>query len=78
MGELFSRGRGVQKDEAEAVRWWQRAAARGEVNAQYGLGMALLRGRGIARVDSLAYDWLAKAAAQGHVEAKKEVDKRKP
>ena len=60
------------------MTWFRRAADRGNRDAQYGLGMALLRGRGIARADTLAYTWLKKAADQGHVEAQKEVAKRKP
>jgi len=72
------RGKGVDKDETEAVRWLGLAAARGNVDAQYDLGMAYLRGRGVAKSDSIGYDWLDKAAKQGHSEAKKELAKRKP
>jgi TPR repeat protein len=74
---MYARGKGINKDEAEAVKWFRQAAEKGNRDAQYGLGMAYLRGKGIQKSDSLAYDWLKKSADAGHVEAKKEVAKRK-
>jgi TPR repeat protein len=77
VGDMLSRGKGIDKDEAAAVTWFQKAADRGNRDAQYGLGMAYLRGRGVQKSDSLGYALLKKAADQGHVEAQKEVAKRK-
>ena len=68
VGDLYSRGKGVDKDETEAVNWFRKAAEKGNADAEYGLGMAYLRGKGIAKSDSLGYDWLKKAAQQGHAE----------
>ena len=33
-------GEGVPKDDAEAVRWWEKAAEQGDVAAQINLGIA--------------------------------------
>jgi TPR repeat protein len=75
---MYMRGKGVDKDEAEGVRWLRMAAEKGNQDGEYGLGMAYLKGKGIQKSDSLAYVWLKKAADLGHAEAQKEVAKRKP
>jgi uncharacterized protein len=45
------------------------AAARGEVAAQYDLGIALACGNGVARNRGEAAIWFRKSAEQGHVQA---------
>lgn len=34
LGEIYADGRGVPKNEEEAVKWWRAAAEQGHVNAQ--------------------------------------------
>jgi TPR repeat protein len=52
-------------NHTEAVRWFQRAAAEGHVQAQEALAAALLYGLGIERSRSQAFAWLQRAAASG-------------
>jgi TPR repeat protein len=60
---------GLAKDEAEAVKWFRRAADQGHVSAQFDLGLMYATGRGVAKDDSEAVKWYRKAADQGHASA---------
>jgi len=40
LGNAYHLGKGVPKDEAEAIRWWQKAAEKGDLGAQMNLGIA--------------------------------------
>jgi len=59
----------AEKDEA--VRWLKSAADRGEMRAQYVLGIVHWNGDGAAKSMPLAYAYLVRAAAQGLPEATK-------
>ncbi len=40
LGDVFSLGRlGVARDEAEAVKWYRKAAEQGDAEGQLGLGL---------------------------------------
>lgn len=65
MGEIYATGNGVQKDDAQAVRWYERSATGGYAQAQYNLGVLYERGQGVPRNDARAAAWYEKAAAQG-------------
>jgi cell division septation protein DedD len=56
-------------EKPEAARWLKSAADRGEMRAQYVLGVAHWNGDGVPRSLSLAYAYLARASAQGLTEA---------
>lgn len=60
---------GVPKAEAEAARWYLRAAEQGNEEAQNNLGNAYRFGRGIGKDDAEAARWFRKAAEQGHADA---------
>jgi hypothetical protein len=66
---MLQNGRGVAKDEAEAVRWYRLAAAEGNADAQYYLGFMFQHGRGVAHDNVEAVRWFHLAAAQGHPSA---------
>ncbi len=53
-------------DHVEAVRWYQRAAAQGDINAQHNLGNMYESGRGVAQNYAEAVAWFRKAADKGH------------
>jgi TPR repeat protein len=55
----------VEKDPAEAVKWYRKAAIQGDATAQYALGCALEEGDGVEKDVKAAEEWFAKAAAQG-------------
>jgi hypothetical protein len=66
LGVRYANGRGVKKDEAKAVFWYQKAADQGNANAQCNLGFCYENGRGVERDMTLALFWYQKAADQGN------------
>jgi TPR repeat protein len=57
IAELYVMGEGVQRNLAEAVKWYRRAAERGHSRAQFRLGLVLLNGAqggGVAKWHSAA------------------------
>ena len=69
LGVMYEGGRGVSRDETEAVRWFRLAAEQGFAQAQSNLGAMYADGRGVPRDDTEAVRWLRLAAEQGHVAA---------
>jgi TPR repeat protein len=69
LGELYSLGNGVARDDREAARWYQRAAASGHVAAQSKLGALYDEGRGVPQSLSKAMKWYRKAAQRGDLDA---------
>ena len=67
--ERYYYGRGVKKDEAEAVRLYRLAADANHAGAQVSLGNCLLRGIGCERNPDEAVAWLSRAAGQGNLGA---------
>ena len=65
LGMLHHNAVGVERDPAEAARWWSRAAARGDADARAMLGAALLIGAGLPRDPAAALAWLIRAHAGG-------------
>jgi len=69
LGMRYADGRGVVKNEREAVKWFQKAADQGHAHAQANLGVMHTHGRGVTKDDRKAAEWYRKAANQGHVSA---------
>lgn len=65
MGTAYDEGLGVVEDPAEAMRWFQRAAASGHTLAEHNIGNAYAAGRGVAVDAAAAVGWWLKAAAKG-------------
>lgn len=65
IGCKYSLGQGVEQDQREAVRWWQKAADQNHPGAQYNLGHARMKGNGIP-VDSVASYLMFRDAARGY------------
>jgi hypothetical protein len=61
---MYMTGRGIKKDDAEAVRYSRLAAEQGNAIGQFNLGLMYLSGRGVAASKIEGYRWLKKAAAQ--------------
>ena len=61
LGVCYASGRGVTKNEAEAVKWYRKSADQGFANAQYNLGVCHEYGTGVPKdlVESYAYWSLA-------------------
>lgn len=64
-GERYHDGLGVQRDYAEAFKWFLQAAEQGHAKAQSNVGMMYFVGRGVLRDYVQAYKWISLAAAQG-------------
>ena len=65
LGNMYSAGKGVSRDYAEAVKWYRKAAEQGYVRAQESLGFMYEKGQGIPRDYAEAIKWFRKAAEQG-------------
>ena len=66
LGYAYSLGEGVEKDKAEAIRWYRLAADRGYAKAQYNLGCAHWNGEGVEEDKAEAIKWFRRAAQQGY------------
>jgi hypothetical protein len=60
----------VSQDYAEAMRWYRRAAAQGDVDAEYGIGLLYANGWGVPSDIGEAAQWMQKSAEAGNAEAK--------
>ena len=60
---------GKPKNEAEAVKWYRKAAEQGHADAQFDLGYCYKEGEGVTQDYSEAVKWYRKAAEQGHATA---------
>jgi TPR repeat protein len=65
LGVMYAKGKGVPKDAAKAVEWYQKAAAQGDASAQDNLGVMYNNGAGVPQDAAKAVEWWQKAAAQG-------------
>jgi TPR repeat protein len=73
LGLRYTKGEGVAKDPAEAVKWFRKAAEQNFVTSQWRLGLALSAGHGVARDPVEGYKWLLLAAKQGDDDAKRDM-----
>jgi hypothetical protein len=59
----------VRRDDAEAFKWYLKAAEQGLKAAQYRVGLMFALGRGVPQDFSVAMKWNRKAADQGYDKA---------
>ena len=69
VGQSYSIGDGVEKDDEEAVDWYRKAAQNGHAEAMYELAECYYLGMGVEEDEEEAVKWYRKAARKGHVEA---------
>jgi len=69
LGIDYDNGYGVEKDAAEAVKWYRKAADQGDALAQYSLGGCYREGYGVGKDEAEATKWFRKAADQGVAKA---------
>ncbi|MCW2275740.1 hypothetical protein GJ654_12995 [Rhodoblastus acidophilus] len=69
LGARYADGRGLDRDPAAAIQWFEKAAAQGQAQAEYRLGVIYEKAIGVARDAKKARDYYEKAATQGHVRA---------
>jgi len=70
LGILYHNGEGVPQDDAEAVRWFRRAADQAYVPALSALGSHYWSGRGVTQDYAQAYFWFQLALAEGDGKSK--------
>ena len=54
---MYDVGRGVERDEVEAAKWYRRAAEQDFAAAHYNLALKYDSGSGVPQDDVLAYRW---------------------
>ena len=69
LGLMYTQGRSVPQNDAEAVRWYRLATEQGHPVAQYNLGVSYAEGRGVPQDDAEAVRWYQLATEQGDAEA---------
>lgn len=69
-GVMLERGIGVDENQTQSAKWYEKAAMQGHKDAQYNIGIMYAAGRGIEQNDQFAMMWLACAAKQGDKEAR--------
>ena len=65
LGTAYSMGRDLPQNDAEAVKWWRKAAEQGDVRGETMLGTAYMGGKGVIADKVEAAKWFRKAAEQG-------------
>jgi TPR repeat protein len=75
LGYMYANGRGVPKDDREAVKWYRKAAEQGDAGAQYNLGGMYAKGEGVPQDYILAYAWFNLADLSGGDGAKISLNK---
>ena len=74
LGEMYEFGHGRKVDMANAVQWYEMAAAQNNTSAMFRLGMLSLNGKANSTADlAKARSWFEKAAAAGHLQASNEL-----
>jgi TPR repeat protein len=68
---MYGNGLGVARDEAEAARWYKKAAELGDAEAQFKLGNMFYQGDGVPKDNVEARRWYRMAADQGHAESQR-------
>ena len=74
MGYAYGEGLGVQKDHVQAVHWYTLAAAQGDAQAEFNLGMCYHKGEGVesnnaAQNRAAAIKWFSSALSHGYANA---------
>lgn len=69
LATLYEQGLGVEKNAAEAFKWYEKAAKQGVADAQFEVGFLYAEGVGVAQDYQQAFVWYHKAAKQGHAAA---------
>ena len=75
LGNCYTLGEGVPKNDAEAVKWHRLAANQGLAKAQLMLGLQYASGTGVPKNYVRAYIWFSLSAAQGNQAAARYLEK---
>ncbi|MDA8919978.1 sel1 repeat family protein [Porticoccaceae bacterium] len=78
LGNMYDNGEGVPENDAEAVKWFRKAADQGLAVAQFNLGNMYFNGDGVPESNIRAYVWWSMAKTQGDADAAVNIDILKP
>ena len=78
LGVMYDNGDGIPENDAEAVKWYKKAADQGDAGAQSNLGFMYAKGEGVPESNIRAYVWWSMAKTQGNADAAVNVDILKP
>lgn len=70
LANAYFNGKGIQKNEDLAFKWYLAAAEHGNADAQTQVGYMYRNGVGVEQDKDLAANWYAKGAAQGNANAR--------
>jgi len=71
LGAMYALGKGVPKDDTEAMKWYRKSADQGYAGGQCRLGLMYAKGQGVPKNDAEAVRWIRKAAEQGDAEGQR-------
>ncbi|QGW98684.1 tetratricopeptide repeat protein [Aeromonas veronii] len=57
LGSLYDEGKEVAQDHEQAAKWWLKASAQGDTDAQFSLGELYRLGKGRPQDNKMAYIW---------------------
>jgi TPR repeat protein len=63
---MYDAGRGVRQDAAQAFAWFEKAAAQGQADAQFNLGVRYANGEGVRQNKTTAKELYGKACDNGN------------
>ena len=69
LGASYENGRGVPKDDQQAIAWYRKAAEQNYAPAQSNLGVMYQNGQGVWKDEQQAIAWYRKAAEQNYAAA---------
>jgi hypothetical protein len=78
LGLMYNNGHGVSENDAEAVRWYRKAADQGVAGPQNNLGFMYTTGEGVPENSIRAYVWWSMAKTKGNADAATNIDILKP
>jgi uncharacterized protein len=64
--DTYEKGQGVNQDDAEALRWYRKAADRNDASSEYRIGMFYAEGRGVPRDLGQTHAWMEEARTNGN------------
>lgn len=73
VGRNYLKGKSVEKNVQEAIKWFEMAAKQNHIRAQYQLGKIYLYGEGVKSNLNYAYYFLNKAAEKNHLDSQYEL-----
>ena len=66
LGDQYYYGQGLAKNQAEAVKWWLKAAEQGDPKSQFSLAFCYFQGLGVERDVAQALKWYQSTTNQGY------------